>query len=91
MDFERLMFLRSNMAYVMGELRSCSAKSRFTTYNIAVKIGSEMNRSKICNHKVVPYFCPFCGKWHIGKNCDKKIHNYPIRLDKKVMKGAKLK
>lgn len=49
---------------------ACLGKTRFRERTLAASVARRMSRAKDC--ALVPYDCPFCKGWHVGRTLDKK-------------------
>jgi len=68
---ERTLIKRTNLAYNTGRMKACSPKTRYSTLQKAEESGTRINMSgRNGNKKIVPYYCPFCRKWHLGNYSD---------------------
>ena len=44
------------------------SKKQYETNEIAIEVCGRINKNPKQIHKVVPYKCSFCHKFHVGKN-----------------------
>lgn len=50
-----------------GKDRTCGQKVAFPTEESATRAAERVNRRPVQHHKVEPYPCAFCQKWHTGR------------------------
>lgn len=81
MNSERTNKLRTEYAKVKGKLLSCTQKERYS-YQTACKICRERNRMPDRRYNIVPYHCPYCGKYHVGK------YHENSELSRKIIKAG---
>lgn len=60
-----------------GKERTCGTKVKYETEELAVKAANSINKSNNRKHINEAYPCPFCGKWHIGREMsEQELKNY---------------
>lgn len=64
---EELYELHLNAARKAGKDASCGKKQWYVNYELGWKAAARLNESPNSRHKVEPYPCPFCDRWHIGR------------------------
>ena len=56
------------LLYIKDDQKFFKDKKKFETQDDAIKYCKTINSKPNQIHKVVPYRCNFCGKYHIGRN-----------------------
>lgn len=45
---------------------ACDGKTKFRERTLAASVARRMSRAK--DARVIPYACPFCHGWHVGRS-----------------------
>jgi hypothetical protein len=73
---------RMNVALHKGELTACVKKKKYNSFEKA----EETRQARGQKNKVV-YPCPFCFHWHIGKDEDTELREYPFEIPTEFIQG----